>query len=509
MTTSAVPEREAGGGAPDVPRPSGRRSRRPGPRGWRPWHTVWFLLLLGWAVGYMDRALTGPVITWMIDHRVAFMADAAHPFALGGLVGGLFFTGYMLNQFQSGYLGDRFGPRTLLVISVLWAGAATLFTGLAGGLFAFVVLRVVTGLGEGAYHANDRNLVVQVSPPGRLGTGMGVVICGASVGLVLATVGTPWLLEHGGGRFSGDQVWRLPFLIMGVLTLGVGIAFALGFRRHLRLRVIGRAALLLAAPSAVALVAIMGLYEIADRLAVPDLWTAVIEVALACVLVGFLVWPRRAQVGPLLRDRNLLLLDAGILSMQWNLWFFSFWAVSIVAGAAHTGLLQAALVAALNGGAGLLGYPLGGYLTDEGVRRGWGRKPPLLVCLAAQAVLTFAFAWYVADGGRSLWTMAVLLFAAGLFFNAGQPFQQALNADIAPPELRGTQYGLWNTVGETAAVLSPAVNGVLRDATGNWTAALLLDGVIVTASLVVLAWVREPHRGRTPSRPNALKGISR
>jgi MFS transporter, ACS family, D-galactonate transporter len=36
----------------------------------------------------------------------------------------------------------------------------------------------------------------------------------------------------------------------------------------------------------------------------------------------------------------------------WNLWFFSFWSVSIVADAAHTSFGRSALIAAFNAGAG-------------------------------------------------------------------------------------------------------------------------------------------------------------
>ena len=37
--------------------------------GWAPHHTPWFWLLLGSTVSAADRALTGPVVTWMIgDH---------------------------------------------------------------------------------------------------------------------------------------------------------------------------------------------------------------------------------------------------------------------------------------------------------------------------------------------------------------------------------------------------------------------------------------------------------
>ncbi len=50
----------------------------------------------------------------------------------------MFFTGYMLTQYAGGRLGDRFGHREMLVLSLLWAGLLTLVSGLVTGLVAFV-----------------------------------------------------------------------------------------------------------------------------------------------------------------------------------------------------------------------------------------------------------------------------------------------------------------------------------------------------------------------------------
>src|SRR6201995_110997 len=75
---------------------------------------IWLWLCLGWLVSSMDRTITGPVVTWMIQNKVSFMATE-NPYALGGLVGSIFFTGYMLTQFPGGYAGDRFGHRSGII----------------------------------------------------------------------------------------------------------------------------------------------------------------------------------------------------------------------------------------------------------------------------------------------------------------------------------------------------------------------------------------------------------
>ncbi|MBB5938701.1 MFS transporter [Streptomyces zagrosensis] len=469
-----------------------------GSRRLRPWHTLWFVLLLGWTVSAADRAVTGPVVSWMIDNGVGFLADTDNPHALGGLIGGLFFAGYMLTQFPGGYLGDRYGHRTLIVVSLLWAGVATILTGFLGGLTAFIVVRVVTGLGEGAFYSNDRTLITAVTPERNRSLGMGVVITGLAFGITIATVCTPHFIDVGKVFLPDVEAWRMAFWILGVATLLVGLLTTWYFRTHLRLRTVGRAALHLGGYSLVSLVLIMAVYLIGDRLGLSDLWIAVLEVVLAAGLVLFALARKGEELGPVLKNRDLFLLYLANIAILWNLWFFSFWSVSIVAGAAHSSFASAALTAGFNAGAGILGFPAGGLLCDYGVRRGWNRKTIMLSFTGVQAVLTLAFAWYLSAADKpSLWVMGVLLFTTSLFFNALQPVGHALTADLARPELRGSAFGMQNLIGETGAVLSPAVGGVLRDSTGSWTAAVWLDAGIVVVGFCLLSQVRAART--TPS----------
>jgi cyanate permease len=50
---------------------------------------------------------------------------------------------------------------------------------------------------------------------------------------------------------------------------------------------------------------------------------------------------------------------------------------------------------------------------------------------------------------------------------------------------------MMNLISEIGAVLSPAISGVLRDATGDWNAAVFLDGGLMLVSFVLLCFVRE------------------
>jgi MFS transporter, ACS family, D-galactonate transporter len=446
----------------------------------------------------------------MIGNHVGFVADASKPYALGGLIGGLFFAGYMITQFPGGYLGDRYGHRTVIAVSLVWAGIATLVSGVVAGLVLFIAIRVLTGLGEGAFYSNDRSLIAEKTPIEKRSLGMGVVITGLAFGITIATVFAPNMIDLGGKVFAGEQAWRMPFLILGGATLLVGCAITLYFRGQERGLPYARAALHLGAYAAVGLAAVMAVYFVGDAAGLSDIWLAVLEVGLALALVIGVFARKGEELGPVLRSRDLMLINFAFIAVLWNLWFFSFWSVSIVADAAHSSFGRSALIAAFNAGAGILGFPIGGWLSDVAVRRGVGRKRLVLLFTGLQCALTVAFGLAISGGGTpSVWLLAALLFGASTFFNAMQPIAHAMIADIADPAHHGAAFGMNNLIGETGAVLSPAVSGVLRDATGAWSAAVFLDAGLIACAVLLLFFVREAATSRVLGREPAREAESR
>lgn len=463
-----------------------------------PYKTLWGLLLLGWVVSYADRTLTGPVIAWMIENKAGFIGDAARPAALGGLVGSMFFLGYMLTQYPGGRLGDRFGHREMIIVSLLWAAVMTAVSGLVAGLVAFVAARVLTGLGEGVFYSNDRTLIINHTPVAKRTLGLGVVIAGLSVGLTLGIVLTPVLIDLGDALGMGQNAWRLPFFVFAAATLVVVAALFAFFRA----RVGGALHLLppflrLLVFSAPTFVVIVALFLVAESLGWPEWQTAIVAGLIALVYIAVIVRSvQKSGRGGALLNRNIWLVYIAYIAILWNLWFFSFWSVQIVKEAASSSLLAAALTAAFNAGAGILGFPAGGWLADRAVRRGKGRKPLALICTAVYSILVLLFAWSIqGDGQPSLALLGLLLFTSGLFFNALQPIVQGMTGDMVPASERGAAFGMLNLVSEIGAVASPVVSGVLRDATGSWATGVYVAAGTMIASFFLYLMVREatPH----------------
>ncbi|MET8469355.1 MFS transporter [Streptomyces sp. NPDC006422] len=457
-------------------------------------HThLWGFLLAGWLISYADRTVTGPVVAWMIENKAGFIGDASNPATLGGLIGSMFFTGYMLTQYAGGRLGDRYGHREMLVVSLLWAGLLTLVSGLTGGLIGFVVARVLTGLGEGVFYSNDRVLVINHTPPARRTIGLGVVLSGLSIGLTVGIVATPHLIDWGGTLGMGDGAWSMPLYVFGVVSLLVAGATWMFFRargdKPLR---IGPPALRLIGYSIPAAVAILGLFLLADEFRWPDWLTAVGSGVLFLVMVTIVIRGIvRTGRSPQLLNKNVWLVYIGFIAVMWNLWFFSFWSVQIVAEAAHSSLGAAALTAAFNAGAGIIGFPVGGWIADRRVRAGKGRKPLAVICAAVHTVLAVAFGASVLNGDPSLLLLGLILFCSGLFFNALQPIVHSLLGDLAEEKDRGSLFGLFNLVAEIGAVASPVVSGVLRDATGSWAAGVFTAAGVMAVAVVLYAMVKE------------------
>jgi len=310
-----------------VTRPSATGDLPPG----YDYRRIWLWLCVGWIVSSADLTITGSVITWMIQNKVAFMATA-DPYAVGGLIGSIFFAGYLLTQFPGGYAGDRHGHRSVILISLLWAAVATLLS----GLVAFIAARIVTGLGEGAYYANDRTIIAQTTPPEKRSLAMGVVITGRSIGITAATLGGAWLVGLGQTWLGQENAWRMPFFVLSAVSLVAACAVgrALWRTRTPQDRP-GAALSLLGRYAAVFFVLVFGVFLLADYAALPNWGLTLLELLLALSLILF-VWRVKGQeVAGAIHDRNLVLLYVSFVPVLWNLWFLGFWAVSIVSSGAQ------------------------------------------------------------------------------------------------------------------------------------------------------------------------------
>jgi MFS family permease len=445
------------------------------------------------------------MVSWMIANRVGFLATG-YPYALGGIIGSMFFAGYMLTQFPAGYLGDRYGRKVMIVISTLWSAITTAASAAATSVLSFVGLRVATGLGEGAYYSNDRALVRLVTPERERALGMGLVFVGLATGLTLATIVTIPLLDAAAALWGADLAWRAVFLLFALPTAVVGLLFLRAVRVHDASQTVasepkrlGAAAGRLAGVSLVFLGVVLATYVLTEPLVVAggaDLGFARILQAAAIIVVAFvLIGVIYARLGresaPVLKDRNLVLMYVSAIAILWTLWLFGFWSGQILTETANTAQVTGWAFAGAFGIANGIGYPLGGWISDRSFARGLGRRRLCVILTGMTALLVALLAAYVHLGPSNVLILGALLFALGLPFAAMQTVHMAMTSDLAPLALQAQAFGAWNLIAEIGAVLSPVVGGVLREATGTWTLALGLNAGILATGAILVSLVRE------------------
>jgi MFS family permease len=180
-------------------------------------------LLYGASAAVVFNVLFFPAMDPWLGTIASLTTLAAGYFArlLGGLI--------------SGHFGDRYGRKSVLVVTMLVMGLSSGLIGVlptyaqigpAAGLL-LLFLRVVQGLAVGGEYGGAILMTAEHAAPGRRGFATGLVSAGAPAGSVLAT-GVMALVTTLPDEQLLSWGWRLPFLA-SFLLLGLGM--------YLRLRV--------------------------------------------------------------------------------------------------------------------------------------------------------------------------------------------------------------------------------------------------------------------------------
>lgn len=149
----------------------------------------------------------GALIASFATYGVGF---AARPF------GGLIF----------GYIGDRFGRKMVLILTIALMGTASFAIGLlptfeqAGmlGAVLLVTLRIIQGLGAGAEQASATTLISEVAPRRRRGFFASLPFVGIQLGTLLGA-GTFALITMADKSVLQGWLWRVPFLASFILIV--------------------------------------------------------------------------------------------------------------------------------------------------------------------------------------------------------------------------------------------------------------------------------------------------
>jgi MFS family permease len=129
---------------------------------------------------------------------------------------------YSLFEIPGGWLGDKIGPRLVLMRVVIMWSLFTALTGWAWGLVSLVVFRFMFGMGEAGCFPNLTKAFTTWLPPGERVRAQGIMWLSARWGGAFTPLLVVWVLQY--------VSWRNTFVIFGVL----GIVWAWFFFRWYR-----------------------------------------------------------------------------------------------------------------------------------------------------------------------------------------------------------------------------------------------------------------------------------
>jgi ACS family glucarate transporter-like MFS transporter len=390
------------------------------------------LLFAAALINYLDRATISVALPLI-----------SRDFALGpvtkGLVLSSFFWSYAVMQVPAGWWADRINLRGLYAgMFVLWSLACGL-TGLAGGVTTLILFRLLLGIGESIYLPGSSKIVSILYAPPERGLPAGLADCGTRAGLALGAPLVAWLVDlHG---------WRTMFFLVGFSALAWVVPWWLVFPARLGSE---------------------------KRRSAPEFRGAAAQPAA----------PRRT--GAVTFNRNLFGVSLGFLCFGYYWYLLLTWLPDYLVNVRHLSVLKAGIYASLPYAVFGVSMPLGGWLADRLIRRGWNdtRTRKGMVSVAFLTGLLLIPATHVASAQTAIWLVA----GASLVGLSTSNLQVILQC-CAPPEEVGVWTGIQNLAGTIGGIIAPLLTGFLISWTGSYSPGFLLAALTLVAGLAAYWFV--------------------
>ena len=381
--------------------------------------TIVGLLFTSTVINYLDRG-TLSVALPMISAELGISP------ALKGVLLWSFFTSYAVMQVPVGWLADRLDLRWLVAgMFTLWCVSCGLM-GLAGSLAILVVLRVLLGVGESIFLPGSNRIVSLLFAPAERGLPTGLFDCGTRVGMAIGTPLIAWLIVGFG--------WRWMFVLVGLGALIWLVPWFMIFPSHDRLA-----------------------KSVRDPGSLP-------------------VKPVRG----ITLNRNLLGLCLGFFCFGYNWYLLVTWLPDYLMEVRHLSVLKAGFSAALPFLVFAVGEPLGGWIADLLVRRGWDETR------TRKGIVTLAFAMGLllipATLARDPRT-AILLVAGASLVGLSSANLLVILQRCAPPGEIGAWTGMQNGIGNLGGI-SALVTGYLIGRTGSYIPGFAMGPVVLLCGLL-------------------------
>jgi len=135
-----------------------------------------------------------------------------------GLLSGAIMLGYLLFSLVGGILATRFGPKRVVIGSLLCGSISMFFISRFSGFFPLLFLAFAMGGGGAGAHISMTTLPMAWFEERGLGRALGIVTGGTGLGIIVTGLLLPYLLSH-----LGEEAWRQCWLLLALITFLVAV----------------------------------------------------------------------------------------------------------------------------------------------------------------------------------------------------------------------------------------------------------------------------------------------
>ena len=420
--------------------------------------TDWVLLIICvmYLVTYIDRVNIGTAASTM-------QKDLGLSNTQLGLAFSAFAYPYAFLQIVGGWLGDRLGPRRMLLICGITWSTATVLMGLVEGAMSLVAVRFLLGVGEGCAFPTATRALANWMSPNRRGFAQGITHASARLGNAL----TPPLVA----LLIVSISWRGSFVVVGLISFAWVALWWIYFRDDPREH---------RSITPEEVVTLPEIKVLAERPPVP--WRRLLKRMLPVTLTDF--------------------------CYGWTLWLFLSWIPSFFLHEYHLDIKKSAVFASGVLFADVVGDTVGGVLSDRVLKRSGNFAKARVGVIVVGFLGAFAFMLPVLLV-KDLVTITLCLSGAFFFAELIVAPIWAVPMDIAPQHA-GTASGFMNFGFGLAGMISPIVFGATIDATGRWDLPFVASLGLLLVGAVTALWMRPGERflDREPASDLGLHGIA-
>lgn len=386
------------------------------------------VMLFGAVINYLDRvnlSIAGTTIAYQFRFSPVQM----------GLLFSAMLLPYSIASLPSGWISDKYGEKKLFTIATILWSIATVAAGFSQSFSSLYGSRVLLGIAEAPFFICGAKITQKWFNDRERGLATSVINMGPPIANTIAPpLLTAILMAFG---------WRPMFIGVGLMGFIVTFLWLTLYKEKSgsNTEVVNK--------------------SVKDKESTKISWSV------------------------LLKHRSTWAMMAGNFGLIYVFWIYLTWLPTYLKTARGFSLSKTGWLAAIPFLAGMIGVPLGGYLSDYLIKnKGFNpikaRKTVIIFAVLAASIVVFPVA-YVKSGSLSV----ALLTAGFLFSSMPNGVVWTLATDVAPAKLVGSLGAMQNFAGYLGGTMAPIVTGIIISKTGSFNLVFVVASIMLILSAVI------------------------